>query len=130
MYFKNARMDPDLPPATAPRDVDIPRERPGHRASAAAATDQDVVADLEAIVSQDVKASVEERRAILKEVREHLEILKEFQELVPEEELNKRKRELFLALPDAPPPAVRKPRLEWIFKSLLKCCNICILYTF
>jgi hypothetical protein len=113
MYFKNARMDPDLPPATAPRDVDIPRERPGHRASAAAAaTDQDVVADLEAIVSQDVKASVEERRAILKEVREHLEILKEFQELVPEEELNKRKRELFLALPDAPPPAVRKPRLE------------------
>lgn len=131
MYYKNGVVDPDLPPARAPRTIDIPTQRPMRIASmaivasaaaslqpAAAATthhdgDHDVnVADLEAIVSQDTKASVEERRAILHEVREHLDILKEFQELVPEEELKKRKRELFLALPDAPPPALRKPRLD------------------
>lgn len=80
----------------------------------AAADDHDVnVADIEAIVSQDAKASVEERRAVLQEVRQHLDILKEYEGIVPEEELNKRKRDLFLALPDAPPPAARKqPRLD------------------
>lgn len=128
MYYKNGRIDPDLPPAIAPRAIEIPMERPRRAAvsgtvvatvaslPAAAADggggDQAVVADLEAMVSQDVKASVEERRAVLHEVREHLDILKEFQELVPEEELKKRKRELFLALPDAPPPAARKTRLQ------------------
>lgn len=112
VYYKDAELDPDLPPARAPRAIDIPTERPAPGAAIASiqpSGEHDVnVADLEAIVSEDVKARVEERRAVLSEVREHLDILKEFQELIPQEELNKRKRDLYLALPDAPPPAARK----------------------
>jgi len=118
MYYKNGILDPDLPPARAPRAIEVPTERPAPGISVSMAGvaiqpgprgEHDVnVADLEDIVSQEAKASIEERRAVLHEVREHLDILKEFQELVSEEELNKRKRELYLALPDAPPPAARK----------------------
>ena len=46
--------------------------------------------------------STSERRMALQEVREHLELLKEFEGVVSEEELASRKRELFLALPPAP----------------------------
>lgn len=46
--------------------------------------------------------SMSERRMALQEVREHLELLKEFEGVVSEEELINRKRELFLALPSAP----------------------------
>ena len=67
-------------------------------------------ADLDAVVSQDNNLTIEERRGVLHEVREHLELLKEFEDVVPEEELKKRKRELFLALPCAPPPFERKAR--------------------
>ena len=42
------------------------------------------------------------RRALLKEVRDHLEILKEFEGIVPTEELERRKKELFLSLPPTP----------------------------
>lgn len=68
------------------------------------------IADLEAVVAQDSDLTVEERREVLHEVREHLELLKEFEDVVPEEELKKRKRALFLALPNAPPPFERKAR--------------------
>jgi len=46
----------------------------------------------------------EERRKVLREVKEHLDLLKEFEGAVPEEDLRKKKRELFMALPSAPPP--------------------------
>ena len=44
------------------------------------------------------------RRALLKEVKEHLEILREFEgaNIVPEEDLRKRKLQLFYSLPDVP----------------------------
>lgn len=136
IYYKNGQLDPTVPSFTPDRVIEVPAERPEKavRSGSAVASvgvlppsqqqqddgarsstnnlikEHDVnVADLEAIVAQgDGKASVEERRAVLQEVREHLDILKEFQDLVPEEELNKRKRELYLALPDAPPPAMKK----------------------
>merc|ERR1719491_1071867 len=47
---------------------------------------------------------IEQRRRILSEVREHLNLLKEFEGIISQEDLNQRKRELFLALPPAPPP--------------------------
>jgi len=81
-------------------------------------------AELEAIVNQGGAAAADsaaattsqsqmskgstphdERRSLLKEVREHLDLLKEFEGVIAPEELNKRKRELFIALPPAPPPA-------------------------
>lgn len=108
MYFINGQIDPNLPPARVPRAIPIPTERPRPNAATQAEHHDVTGAELAAIVSDEQKASVEERRAVLSEVREHLDLLKDFAELIPEEELNKRKRELFLALPDAPPPAVRK----------------------
>ncbi len=47
----------------------------------------------------------EERRALLKEVKDHTELLKEFEGIIPQEELNQRKKALYLALPPVPPPA-------------------------
>lgn len=51
------------------------------------------------------KCPAEERRRILQEVREHLDLLKEFEGSISKEDLSRRKRELFAALPPAPPPA-------------------------
>lgn len=151
MYYKNGELDPSLPPARAPKPIEIPIERSeragtqlppvqaahasipveasvqenalsaeASRASipvevsvqeTAPLKEKDVkVTDLEAAVAQDSALTVEERRRVLHEVREHLELLKEFEDVVPEEELKKRKRDLFLALPNAPPPFERKAR--------------------
>jgi len=89
-------------------------------AAAAGGTSGDINdAELEAIVNQGQgaigsskttastygKTPHDERRLLLQEVREHLDLLKEFEGVIAPEELNKRKRELFLALPSAPPPA-------------------------
>jgi len=51
------------------------------------------------------KSEAEERRALLQEVREHLELLKEFEGVIPAAEMSKRKRELFMSLPSAPSSA-------------------------
>jgi hypothetical protein len=64
-----------------------------------------------AAVAQDSELTTEKRRVVLNEVREHLELLKEFEGVVPEEELKKRKLALFFALPDAPPPFERSAKL-------------------
>mmetsp|Transcript_68603 Transcript_68603/g.199066 ORF Transcript_68603/g.199066 Transcript_68603/m.199066 type:complete len:83 (+) Transcript_68603:3-251(+) len=45
------------------------------------------------------------RRARLEEVRSHLALLKDFEGVIDDAELKERKRQLFYALPDAPPPA-------------------------
>ena len=44
-----------------------------------------------------------DRYSVIQEVKDHLSLLKEFEGIIPDEELVKRKRELFLALPPAPP---------------------------
>ena len=44
----------------------------------------------------------EDRRLTVQEVREHLELLKEFDGIIPAEEIAQRKRDLFLALPPVP----------------------------
>lgn len=54
----------------------------------------------------------EERRALLKEVKEHTELLKEFEGVISDEELAQRKRALYMALPPVPPPANRRLRPE------------------
>mmetsp|Transcript_609 Transcript_609/g.1253 ORF Transcript_609/g.1253 Transcript_609/m.1253 type:complete len:416 (-) Transcript_609:119-1366(-) len=47
----------------------------------------------------------EERRALLKEVKDHTELLKEFEGIIPQDELIQRKKALYLALPPVPPPS-------------------------
>ncbi len=44
----------------------------------------------------------EEKRLTVQEVREHLELLKEFEGIIPDEEIAQRKRDLFLSLPKVP----------------------------
>jgi hypothetical protein len=138
MYFNNGRIDPSLPPARAPKVIPIPDARSALAGSVAmqqpsparvGGLELAAVMNRMATASQGATAAAaapapaeqqakqketgEERRAVLEEVRQHLDILKEFEEVVPEEELNKRKRELYLALPGAPPPgAGKQARLE------------------
>jgi transposase-like protein len=88
-------------PVEASVEDNAPSKEPGH---------VNVAALQAAAVAQDSEPTVEKRRGVLNEVREHLELLKEFEGVVPEEELKKRKRALFLALPDAPPPFERKAK--------------------
>jgi hypothetical protein len=52
-----------------------------------------------------MELSSEERMAILKEVEAHLELLKEFVGVVPEDELADRKKALYAVLPIIPPDA-------------------------
>lgn len=53
-------------------------------------------------VKTEQELSAEERRALLEEVRGHLEILKQFEGIIPEEDLIARKAELFKVLPKIP----------------------------
>jgi len=52
-----------------------------------------------------IELSCEERMAILKEVETHLELLKEFVGVVPDDELADRKKALYAVLPTIPPGA-------------------------
>jgi len=47
-------------------------------------------------------AKVQERRALLKEVKDHMELLKEFECLIPDSELMKQRKDLFMSLPSIP----------------------------
>jgi hypothetical protein len=49
--------------------------------------------------NKPVELSDEERRAILKEVKDHTELLREFAGVIPDDELAARKRALYAALP-------------------------------
>mmetsp|Transcript_5550 Transcript_5550/g.6448 ORF Transcript_5550/g.6448 Transcript_5550/m.6448 type:complete len:301 (-) Transcript_5550:116-1018(-) len=54
------------------------------------------------IIDRD-EVNSESRRLLLQEVRQHLDLLKEFEGVIPEDDLSRRKRELFMAMPPAPP---------------------------
>jgi hypothetical protein len=126
MYYRYDQLDPTFPPPMSPREIVVPNSREKalpfttkkipptgipfnddssvygvnmllHDSNVAAAP----VVKLPARTPTE-EQSMSERRMALQEVREHLELLKEFEGIVPDEELANRKRELFLALPPAP----------------------------
>jgi hypothetical protein len=124
MYFRYDQVDSAFPLPISPREIAVPLERPkvakaatAVGAAAAAARDSASAAhplmgdcgddephvDVAELLGEG-KAVVEDRRKVLQEVREHLELLKQFDGVISDEDLAKRKRELFLALPNAPPP--------------------------
>jgi hypothetical protein len=118
MYYSGGKLDPTFPPPVPPKEIVVPAEKPkggsqpffiamnkagdngpnGHH--------EKTVQDSEAAAAVGEEQQPEERRIVLKEVREHLELLKEFEGVISQEELNKRKRDLFMALPPAPPAAI------------------------
>lgn len=125
MYFIYDLLDNSFPPPISPREITVPTERSkvikqaGSKTAAAAAAallhdgdddnnDDDPQVDVAALLDEE-KIIIEDRRKVLQEVREHLELLKEFDGVISEDDLAKRKRELFMALPAAPPPASPSP---------------------
>ncbi len=115
IYYRGIAIDPKIFPPVAPRVVEVPTKKtdpaPAIEASGAAGSALSLpIADL--AINRDkvksVKLTDEERRAILKEIKDHTELLREFVGVVPDDVLAKRKRALYAALPPVPPPAGKK----------------------
>mmetsp|Transcript_12563 Transcript_12563/g.18489 ORF Transcript_12563/g.18489 Transcript_12563/m.18489 type:complete len:290 (+) Transcript_12563:139-1008(+) len=132
VYYVNGEVDPNFPEPIPPKPVHVQMERPTKQAisstSAATAVDvpglvpgfhpspppqQPTVGTNDTMLAQIVReeGDAEERRRMLQEVKDHLDLLKEFEGVIPPEDLTKRKRDLFLALPSAPPPATKKTKI-------------------
>lgn len=120
MFYKGDNVDPDLPPARPPREVVVPNKKPPSGVSRRSASlrdeDDDSESGLKSFMEQmakgsnDLLADAEERRKMLDEVKTHMELLREFEGVIPEEDLERRKRELFNALPPAPLPLTTPAR--------------------
>lgn len=122
MYYKGFKLDPNFPAPKPPVPIAVPSERPevgdkSHllKEGTTSGGGQHATSSSEA---HDHTTSAE-RQKILAEVREHLALLKEFEGAVSEEDLNRRKRALFLALPPAPPPAgTKRMKTDSAFSAL------------
>lgn len=139
MYYRYDQLDPSFPPPVMPRAIVVPmsREKPepmdikklpptgihfGDDSSAQGVqmllNESTATAKMPARPPPTEEQRMSERRMALQEVREHLELLKEFEGVVSDEELASRKRELFLALPPAPStssfssPGVKKYKVD------------------
>jgi len=121
LYYKGDELDPSFPAAVLAKEIVVPAEKPkatsathySHIQSAKPAAKEggqdgdEPALDVAAILGES--NPVDERRKILVEVREHLDLLKEFEGVISEDELAKRKRDLFLAMPQAPSPSTASP---------------------
>lgn len=137
VYYRGPEPDPTFPSPQPPKELHVPTEKPkdpeaasrpgsffmvqnhqaGNGSSAAKATMGVVPPHVRPptaslaqpmLVPRPVLDEAEERRRLLKEVRDHLDILKEFEGTISKEELEERKRELYLSLPSAPPAKKQK----------------------
>lgn len=114
VYFRGLALDTNIFPAIPPRVVAVPAKKPANAQQAPrqpeegggyASTINFSNMTLSPKGRTSGELSVEERRAMLKEVKDHVELLKDFEGIIPAEELAKRKRALYAALPPVPPPA-------------------------
>jgi hypothetical protein len=124
IYYRGIAVDPNIFPPVAPREVEVPTKKtdpapaPAPAAVAVAVAGAGVSAPSLppaglAVKSDKVKSvelTNEERRALLKEVKDHTELLREFVGVVPDDELAERKRALYAALPPLPPPDGKKQK--------------------
>ena len=111
MYYKGTEIDPDFPAPDPAKEIVVPKDRP--KSNAAAASDAgSIVGDFECDGEAEaiMPESSDMRREIIKEVQEHLYVLKEFEGSISKHRLDKRKRELFEALPSAPPSRAERAR--------------------
>ena len=119
LYFNGDKMDPNFPAPAPPRPLKVPTERPKHGKgmimSAPGMASPFGMAPMSMGLSSSVPTDpLDQRRKLLQEVREHLDLLKEVEGVISEEDLAERKRNLFMALPPAPPPAKdgKRPKLD------------------
>jgi len=111
MFYKGVSVNPDLPLPRAPREVVVPQQKPkdmreyaNQEASRRSSVNGDDAKDVK------ITANPEERRAMLKEVRDHLDLLRDFAGVIPQEQLDERKKLLFRALPPVPPVSFKRRR--------------------
>jgi hypothetical protein len=110
MYYKGAELDTDLPPPAPIKDVVVPVKKP---------QSTEVPYLLRVAEGEDPPPSIMEARkqaadircTMLKEVRLHMDLLKDFEGIIPATEIEARKRQLFSAMPDAPPPLEKRQKL-------------------
>ena len=107
MYYKGPELDTNLPAPVPIKDVVVPVKKKSQSTEAPymlrLAEGEHPPATRTILEARQQAAEL--RRGMLKEVRLHLDLLKDFEGLIPEADLQARKRQLFLALPQAPPPA-------------------------
>lgn len=108
IYYRGTKEDPNIFLPVSPMEVKVPNMKPSDAASVAGATNNAApslpLEDLTIVKAKSVLLSDEERRALLKEVKDHTELLNEFIGVVPNDELAERKRALYAALPPVPSP--------------------------
>jgi hypothetical protein len=126
MYYQGSERDSTFPPPDPPKEIVVPASKPktgtdtayyiamnnaadgtGEATATEGGPNEDEAVDL----AVDAE-SAEERRQILHEVREHLDLLKQFEGMISEDLLKKRKRDLFSALPSAPPSSSSRGKLR------------------
>ena len=127
LYYNGDKLDPTFPAPIPPRVINVPQERPkedpdsklGMKGLLPGLTSHRIPVPgypggLPGMAISAPMDPLEQRRKILTEVREHLDLLKEFEGIISDEDLAQRKRDLFRALPPAPPPAkdAKRPKLE------------------
>ncbi|KAI2497447.1 hypothetical protein MHU86_17051 [Fragilaria crotonensis] len=139
MYYRGATLDPTFPPPNPPKPIRIVTDKhlgsptapyyypqgqsqplpttsappppvPVHPAAAAVAATAAAAATT--AKAQPAILDIHDRGRLLEEVKEHLELLKQFEGIIPDEEIASRKRELFLALPLPPPPAAKRSKKD------------------
>jgi hypothetical protein len=131
IYFRGDELNTSFPAPRPPKDLYVAADKPASMsnattpssaaisavASLASAPAASSIAKLKAPPGAAVDSngekkvfSPDDRRLVLNEVRDHLELLKEFDGIIPAEDIVKRKRELFLAMPPAPPPAPKRAK--------------------
>lgn len=125
VYYRGDELDSTFPPPRPPKDIYIAAEKPASMvASPSDTTSVPAVASVPALAKPKAGSTPgsgadnavkkgntpDDRRLMLKELREHLDLLKEFEGVIPAEDLARRKRELFLAMPPAPPPLPKRAK--------------------
>lgn len=105
IYYRGTRLDPNIFPSTSPKVVEVPLGTavPGAPAGTPLVGAPPAPAPPKPSVIDEIKElSNDQRRAILKEVKEHTEILNSFVGLIPDEEMAAKKRALYELLPPVP----------------------------
>lgn len=129
MYYNGLTLDPTFPAPQLATQIIVPREKPktdaeginaqsnptpnhGHYTVGAAGRKGPPPGSAAGVLSPAEMETTEERRAVLQEVKEHMDLLEKFEGIVDTNVLKKRKRDLFDALPPAPPTISQRIRMR------------------
>ena len=120
MNYHGTDLDPNLPHPDPFKEVVVPSAKPREDDPAyLLKMPGDSEQGNTTALSQQVKESAEDRLAMLQEIRAHMDLLNDFVGIIPQEQLHKRKRELYLAMPNTPPTASeRAKRLRQVLEGL------------